>query len=66
VLTAGADDACPPCHTNAMFDALASPDKQKVQVEGANHYFSGASDRPHLVEAAEAITGWLAERGLNP
>jgi len=65
VLTASADDACPPAHTNAMFDALAATDKQKHQIEGANHYFSGPDGRSQLGEAAEFISAWLKKRGFG-
>lgn len=65
VVTAGADDACPPSHTDAMFDALGAKDKEKRQIDDANHYFSGASSRPHLAQAAETITEWLAARGFG-
>jgi len=65
VMTAGADDACPPEHTNLMFEALGSPDKVKVTVDHANHYFTGADGKSHLVEAVAIISGWLAERGLT-
>ncbi len=64
VMTAGADDACPPEHTNLMFEALGSPDKVKVTIEHANHYFTGADGKSHLAEAVAIISGWLAERGL--
>lgn len=65
VMTAGADDACPPEHTNLMFEALGSPDKVKVTVDHANHYFTGADGKSHLAEAVAIISGWLAERGLT-
>ena len=64
VMTAGADDACPPEHTHLMFEALGSPDKVKVTVDHANHYFTGADGKSHLAEAVAIISGWLAQRGL--
>ena len=48
VMTAGADDACPPEHTDLMFDALGSADKVKVTIDHANHYFTGADGKSHL------------------
>jgi alpha-beta hydrolase superfamily lysophospholipase len=65
VVTASADDACPPSHTDAMFSALAALDKHKAVVAGANHYFSGPEGRDHLDTAAAVIGGWLEERNLT-
>ena len=64
IVTAGADDACPTSHTAAMFDALASADKQSYRIAGANHYFSGHEGRRQLDEAATLMTGWLRDRGF--
>lgn len=64
IVTASADDACPPSHTDAMFAALASTDKQQVTIKGANHYFSGPSARAHLDAAAQTMTDWLDARGF--
>ncbi|QGZ93794.1 alpha/beta hydrolase [Terricaulis silvestris] len=65
VLTASADDACPPAHTDAMFDALGAKDKQKHQIDAANHYFSGPDGRSQLGEAVEFISAWLEKRGFG-
>jgi alpha-beta hydrolase superfamily lysophospholipase len=64
VVTASADDACPPSHTDAIFDALAAKDKHKAAIKGANHYFSGPEGRAHLDAAAALIGDWLRERGF--
>lgn len=64
VMTAGADDACPPEHTNLMFDALGSADKVKVTIDHANHYFTGEDGKSHLKEAVGIISAWLAGRGF--
>lgn len=64
VMTASADDACPPSHADAIFGALASADKERAEVVGANHYFSGPDGRRHLAEAASVIDSWLDARGL--
>ncbi|MGH6614445.1 alpha/beta hydrolase [Sphingomonas sp.] len=64
VMTAGADDACPPEHTDAMFAAMGSADKCKVTIDHANHYFTGAEGKSHLGEAVGIISTWLAERDL--
>jgi len=65
VMTAGADDACPPEHTDLMFDALGSADKVKVTIDHANHYFTGADGKSHLSAAVGIISTWLAERDLT-
>jgi pimeloyl-ACP methyl ester carboxylesterase len=62
VITASADDACPPSHAEAIFGALASPDKERAEVAGANHYFSGPHGRDHLAEAARIIGDWTEAR----
>jgi pimeloyl-ACP methyl ester carboxylesterase len=64
VMTAGADDACPPEHTKMMFDALGSADKMKITIDNANHYFTGKDGKSQLSEAVSIISRWLAERGL--
>ena len=64
IVTASADDACPPSHADAMFASLASIDKQQVTIEGANHYFSGPNARAHLDAAAVTMTDWLGARGF--
>lgn len=65
VMTAGADDACPPEHTDKMFAAMGSKDKVKITIDHANHYFTGADGKSHLTEAVGIISNWLAERGLS-
>jgi dienelactone hydrolase len=64
IVTAGADDACPVSHTDAIFAALGSADKQASTIDSANHYFSGADGKKHLAAAAGLMTGWLQERGF--
>jgi dienelactone hydrolase len=64
VVTAGADDACPVSHTDAMFAALGATDKQSVQIEGASHYFSGPDGKAHLAQVSAMMTGWLRERNF--
>ena len=65
VITAGADDACPPEHTDLMFGALGSRDKTRVTIDQANHYFTGEDGKSHLSEAVGVISRWLAERNLT-
>lgn len=66
IVTASADDACPPSHTDAMFAALGSADKKMVTIKGANHYFSGPDGRDHINACMEACNGWLEARGFAP
>jgi len=65
VMTAGADDACPAEHTDAMFNALGGADKSRFTIDQANHYFSGPQGRAQLGEAVGIISGWLGGRGLT-
>lgn len=65
LVTAGADDACPPSHTELIFDALGALDKTQHLVERANHYFTGDAGRHHLSEAMDVIGGWLTKHGLS-
>jgi dienelactone hydrolase len=64
VISASADDACPPSHTAAIFAALASPDKEQAEVAGANHYFSGPQGKGQLAEAGKLIDSWLGAHGF--
>jgi alpha-beta hydrolase superfamily lysophospholipase len=64
IVTAGADDACPVSHTDAIFAALGSADKQSRTIEGASHYFSGPEGKTHLTVASGLMTDWLQQRGF--
>jgi dienelactone hydrolase len=59
VVTASADDACPTSHSDAIFTALAATDKERAEVAGANHYFSGPNGKQHLAAGAELIDDWM-------
>jgi alpha-beta hydrolase superfamily lysophospholipase len=63
VIVNTADDACPPSHPQAFFEALAGQDKLLHEVKGANHYYSGADQRAHLDEMAEHVLTWATTRG---
>ena len=57
-----ADLACTPSHAKRLFDAVASSDKQMVQIDGADHYYI---ERPDLLpKAVGTISPWLRERAL--
>jgi alpha-beta hydrolase superfamily lysophospholipase len=60
-----ADDACTPSHTQRIYDALGTADKQLHIVKGATHYYAGPAQRPYLQEAVGTIGTWLSERGLG-
>ena len=65
VVSNSADNICTPGYAGALYDALASEDKQELTIEGANHYYIGPHQRDHLRRSAAACTQWLAERGLG-
>lgn len=57
-----ADLACTPSHAQRLFEAVASPDKEIVQIAGADHYYI---ERPDLLPAAVgAVGGWLDDHGF--
>ncbi len=58
-----ADDAVPATHNPAIRDALATPDKTYVELEGATHYYLG---QPELLAACiDAVADWCAARKLE-
>lgn len=57
-----ADLACTPSHAERLYAALASSDKQIVQIRGADHYY--VERRDLLPEAVNAVGGWLDARGF--
>ncbi|MEQ1780241.1 MAG: alpha/beta hydrolase [Hyphomonadaceae bacterium] len=62
VINNTADLACTPSHAQRLLDAVASKDKQYVDVKGADHYYI---ERPDLLPiAVKAVSGWLAERSF--
>lgn len=61
-----ADNICTPSYAQSLTDALGCEDKHLHRVEGANHYYLGPDQKPHLREAAAVCTAWLAARGLAP
>ncbi|MEO6027227.1 MAG: alpha/beta hydrolase [Candidatus Binatia bacterium] len=62
VINNRADLACTPSHAQRLFDAVASADKQIVQIPGADHYYI---ERPDLLPTAVATVGdWLDQRGF--
>lgn len=62
VINNTADLACTPSHARRLFEAVASADKQIVQIEGADHYYT---ERPDLLPTAvTTVEDWLTARGF--
>jgi len=61
VIGNGADDACPPSHTDAIFASLGGPKEQHI-IRGANHYYLG--QREQLLEAIEICIEWMQRCNL--
>jgi dienelactone hydrolase len=57
-----ADDAVPATHNPAIRAALATPDKEYVEIQGATHYYSKQPE--HLVQCIAAVTAWSRRKGL--
>lgn len=64
VLTNSADDACGPSHSDAVFEAFASTDKERRTIKGATHYYIG-EDKSPMHEATAVVVDWLARHELN-
>ena len=63
VINNTADLACTPSHAKRLYDAVASKDKQKVDIVGADHYY--IKRRGLLPKAISVISKWLDERQLG-
>ena len=63
VIGNGADDACTPGDTDALFNALGSDDKARATIEGANHYYF---DQPELLaRSVQECMAWLTAKGFT-
>jgi pimeloyl-ACP methyl ester carboxylesterase len=62
VINNTADLACTPSHAARLFEAVASADKEIVQIEGADHYY--AERRDLLPKAVAAVEDWLGRHGF--
>jgi alpha-beta hydrolase superfamily lysophospholipase len=62
VINNTADLACTPSHAQRLFDAVASKDKELVQIEDADHYY--VERRDLLPKAVETVEAWLSQRGF--
>ena len=57
-----ADDAVPATHNPAIRAALATPDREWLEIEGATHYYSGQPAQ--LAACIAAVTDWSRRKGL--
>jgi pimeloyl-ACP methyl ester carboxylesterase len=57
-----ADDAVPATHNPAIRAALATNDKEYVEIMGATHYYSNQPRQ--LAECLAAVTDWSQRKGL--
>ena len=62
VIGNGADDACTPSDTEALFNALGSRDKMRATIEGANHYYFGQPEL--LAQSVQHCAAWLSAQFL--
>jgi pimeloyl-ACP methyl ester carboxylesterase len=61
-ITNQADDAVPATHNPAIRAALATTDKEYVEIAGATHYYSKQPQQ--LAECIAAVTNWSRRKGL--
>jgi pimeloyl-ACP methyl ester carboxylesterase len=61
-ITNHADDAVPATHNPAIRAALATNDKEYVEIAGATHYYSKQPQQ--LAECIAAVTDWSRRKGL--
>lgn len=64
VIGNSADDACTPSHAHRLYDAIGHDDKERYEIAGATHYYSGAGQKPILGAAVAIITEWLVRHDL--
>ncbi|MBN9084106.1 MAG: alpha/beta hydrolase [Rhizobiales bacterium 62-17] len=57
-----ADDAVPATHNPAIRAALATPDKEYVEIKGATHYFLGQPTE--LAQCIGAVADWSRRKSL--
>jgi pimeloyl-ACP methyl ester carboxylesterase len=56
----GADDAVPATHNPLIRAALATPDKEYVEIEGATHYYVGQAEQ--LRQCLAAVREWSGRK----
>lgn len=57
-----ADDAVPATHNPIIHKALSTPDKERVTIPGATHYYLGQPGQ--LKECIDALLGWSERKNL--
>ena len=57
-----ADDAVPATHNPTIRNALTTPDKEYVEIQGATHYYLGQPEQ--LKQCIEMVTDWSRRKGL--
>ena len=57
-----ADDAVPATHNPTIRNALTTPDKEYVEIQGATHYYLGQPEQ--LKQCIETVTDWSRRKGL--
>jgi pimeloyl-ACP methyl ester carboxylesterase len=57
-----ADDAVPATHNPAIRAALAAPDKEYVEIQGATHYYLGQPEQ--LQRCIDTVTDWSRRKEL--
>jgi pimeloyl-ACP methyl ester carboxylesterase len=58
----GADDAVPATHNPAIRAALATKDKEYIEIAGATHYYVGQPEQ--LATCIAAVADWSRRKGL--
>jgi pimeloyl-ACP methyl ester carboxylesterase len=58
----GADDAVPATHNPTIRAALATADKEYVEIEGATHYYLGQPEQ--LKQCIDTVTDWSRRKAL--
>jgi pimeloyl-ACP methyl ester carboxylesterase len=58
----GADDAVPATHNPAIRAALAAPDREYVEIEGATHYYLGQAGE--LQTCRDTVVAWSRRKRL--
>jgi pimeloyl-ACP methyl ester carboxylesterase len=57
-----ADDAVPATHNPAIRAALATPDKEYLEIEGATHYYAGQPEQ--LKTCIDTVIAWSRRKNL--
>ena len=61
VIGNSADNACTPSHTARLFEAIGHPEKTRIDIAGATHYYARQPEQSAL--AARHCAEWFTQRG---